>query len=199
MRKVSLLALVLAIIGLSCGASLAVTIDFEGFASGTVISGPAVFSDLVFSYDGSGDLIVTNNNPGPPFSGSKSVLGSPWEGSSYIQAQFLIPGVQAVSVVIGDYNSDPDSLFLNAYDSSNALVDADAFALAADVNGGATLSVMGSNIAYVRFGSGGQFPMSTYFDDFSYRGCDPNIPEPMSVMLGIMGLGSIVGFRRLRK
>jgi hypothetical protein len=203
MKRVGLLALVLTLIGLSGSVSLAVTIDFESFTPGAVVSGPGVFADLVFSYDGTGYLGVRGENPGPLFGGSKCVIGEPYMDSTRYRADFLIGGVEAVSVVMGDYGMDQDNLFLSAYNSSNALVDADAFVLPAGVGGGATLSVVGSNIAYVLYGStntsGYENAMSVYFDNFSYRSCDPNIPEPMSVMLGIMGLGSIVGFRRLRK
>lgn len=41
---------------------------------------------------------------------------------------------------------------------------------------------------------------STIWDDFVVGSdYEPQIPEPMSIFLGIMGLGSIAGFRRFRK
>ncbi len=50
--------------------------------------------------------------------------------------------------------------------------------------------------------------ITAYIDDFTLNGYTyefepqlqvPPVPEPMSILLGIMGLGSIAGFRRFRK
>jgi hypothetical protein len=41
---------------------------------------------------------------------------------------------------------------------------------------------------------------STIWDDFEVGSTyNPEVPEPMSIMLGILGLGSIAGFRKLRR
>lgn len=169
----------------------AVTIDFESFAAGTTVSGAGVFDDFVLSA-GADSVITAAANPGPDFTGTMAAQGSPFTHRSPFRVDFLISGVDSFSVVMGDYNADADNLFVRAYDSANNLLDEELFALASSVYGGPTMSVSGTNIAYVLFGSTGTYLNSVYFDNVSYN----SVPEPATLLLFGLGLVGLAGLRR---
>ena len=182
----------------------AVTIDFESFGVGTVVSGPGVFSDLAFSRGGE-TISVTSAVPGPDLSGSRTASGDPFTGNPF-RADFSIGGVTSVSVAMGDFNADSENLFLNAFDSLNNLLASDAAFLAASVFGGPTLTVASATaIAYVTFGSSGSFPNSVFFDNFTYTATATDVPPPTnnvpdasaSAMLLGLSLCGLTAFRRL--
>lgn len=83
--------------------------------------------------------------------GSNSLLNieSPREES---RIDFAGP-VSAVSVDIGDFNADPDTLFVEAFNSDDVLIDSDSLLIDASFIGMETLSVSGSNIAYIITGA----------------------------------------------
>jgi len=182
----------------------AVTIDFESFGVGTVVSGPGVFSDLEFSRGGE-TILVTSFVPGPDLSGSRTASGDPFTGNPF-RADFSVSGVTSVSVALGDFNGDSENLFLNAFDSLNNLLASDAAFLAANVFGGPTLNVASATaIAYVTFGGIGNFANSLYFDNFAYTATTPDVPPPTnsvpdasaSAMLLGLSLCGLTAFRRL--
>ncbi|MEN6313943.1 MAG: PEP-CTERM sorting domain-containing protein [Clostridiaceae bacterium] len=173
----------------------AATIGFEEFAPGTVVSGSGHFTDVVFSA-GSIDIKAMADNPGPLFSGVMSAVSWPTHESPY-RADFSISGVSSVSLVMGDYNADTDNLFVQAYNSSNTLLDQEAYTLDSAISGGPILTVTGTNIAYVIFGSTGIYPNSVFFDNFTYNASA--VPEPLSMVLLGFGLLGIAGMRRKLK
>lgn len=176
------------------GVASATLIDLESIAAGTNIAGVTI-EDVIFT-SGSDQIIVSSGIPGPDFGGDRAASTNPFTSVNPFRADFLIGGVNSVSVVMGDYNADPDNLYVQAYDSANNLLDSVAFALPGSTYGGPTLSVTGSDIAYVLFGSTGTYDNSIYFDNFEYTASA--VSEPST--LGLLGLSLLgLGFVRRRK
>jgi len=200
MTRVGQLVLLLSAVVVALGGSAsAALLDFEGFAVGDLVSGIGVFSDLYLT-SGSNPIYVTGYVPGPPLSGSRTINPEPY--SLPLRADFLISGVDAVSVDMGDYDIDEDPLYLQAYNSSNVLLDEDTYLLPWWVDGGATMNVASGpgDIAYVVFGSGGVYPGSVYTDNFAYNarpsGAVPELPPVCLAALGLLPLGLLKLRRR---
>jgi len=171
-------------------ASAAVTIDFEGFADGTNITG----TDLggVTLTRGGDDVLVTSSVPGAD--SSRAIQGSPFTGSAY-RADFD-PLVTAFSVDLGDFAEDEDNLFLNAFDSNNNLLDSDNATLGFGIEALITQAVAGSSISYVEFGSTGNFDNSVFADNLAFT----QVPLPGALPLVVSGLGLVVvAARRQRR
>ncbi len=199
MKKILLIgAMILSLIGL-VGYAGATTIDFEEFAAGTTVSGPGIFDDVVFTA-GSVSIIAVGAVPGPELSGSRTAASFTFSNPDPFKAEFLIAGVNSVSVAMGDYNQDQDNLFLIAYDSLGFVLDEVYYQLLGEVYGGPTLTVNASNIAYVLFGSNSpvdanyDYPNSIYFDNFTYN--TTPVPEPTALILLGLGLLGLVSLRR---
>lgn len=186
----------LVVLALSASAAHAITIDFDSLAVGTDIRGAGtVNSDVTFS--SASDLLVTNSDP----SGSGSLTILPSVPRDAIRADFNIP-VGGVSVELGDFNGDSETVFLEAYDSSNTLIALDSEFLSAAFVGMEALSVSSANIAYVIVRSGGVFPNSVFMNNFTYTApiAGPGVPDGGSslLLLSLSYLGLAAG-RKLRK
>ena len=105
-------------------------------------------------------------------------------------------GASSVSVDLGDFNSDPDRIFLSVFDSLNNILNTVTFDLASSFSGMETLSVTAANIAYATFGTTGDLGLGGIFvDNFTFEAA--SVPEP--AVIGLMGLGlAAFGLRRRR-
>ncbi|MBN1787997.1 MAG: PEP-CTERM sorting domain-containing protein [Sedimentisphaerales bacterium] len=150
------------------------------------------YSSIVYPWvkftNNMGNLLVTNDIPGPELSGTHSVLGPVTHdiAERYI-ANILVPGINFVSVVMGDYDADDDPLYLEAYNATGQLIGSDYKLLAKDIFGGPKLSVSTlEDIAYVHFYSGRPYPGSVFFDNFTA------IPEPATIAMLSLGALSLI-------
>lgn len=183
----------LAVLALTSSAtSHATVIDFE----------PA--TDCASSYSEGGVTFtgVDGGNIGSALYGN-SPNGTPGliscsEVFSLIRADFDSPYSGEVSVDLGDYNGDEDTLSLSLYDASSALLATVMQVIDASFVGMVTLSASASNIAYVIFGGAGVSGSSVYADNFSF-GATTSVPEPSTLALLGLGLAGLGLGRRRRK
>ena len=172
----------------TAGSAQAYTIDFDSFGSGTS------YSEGGATITAGGEVFSGNTTP----NGTLGILagGSP-------RAEFLatFAGTTGfVSVDLGDYNSDADLLFLEAFDSSSALLGSTTLLIDSSDSVMHTLSVTFAGIASARFGA--RAPSlngnSIYADNLTFSLGGGGVPEPSAWALLIIGFGLVGGAMRRR-
>jgi len=116
-----------------------------------------------------GGLTVQEAYPGPVFTSPNSVLADSYTSPGNKSRATFSTLVSQVSVTMGDYDADPDDLYLEAYDSNGYLVDSDFTSIPGTLYGGVNLEVSGSGIAYVEFWGVGLNNNSVYFDNLCFE------------------------------
>ena len=199
MKRLIMVSLVLL---LSSGSAFATTYDFNAVTSNTYNETQfnALFSGVAFDNSGGDSFNVSTVTLQPDFSGN-AVLNSPYTDAGNRTIATFVTLTNFVSVTMGDYDSDVDNLYLNAYDNLNNLITSDFFLNPAASYAGKTLSVLSPswNIARVEFYGVGVNNNSVYWDNFTFNEESAQVPEPASILLIILGLAGLAGFRRCRK
>ncbi len=185
--------------GLS-GYAHAVIIDF-GPGFGAPVTGYTVLTNQLSSYgvtfsttDPEGVLWWGGNYAWPPgrysiSAGSPDTLGVP-TFIEPIRVDFA-KSVIAASIRGLDGGSDIDTLTLNAYDSSDTLVD--TMSITNEFSApGFVASVYGANISYITFEVSVRGDHGLFFDDLSFT----PVPLPGAVWLFASGLIALFGYRR---
>lgn len=200
LMKKSLIVIALALtflFGITSG-SQAVTIGFEELTLGSSHAS-LVYADVTFT-NNMGSLNVASS-PGAPLSGNVILGPNTHTTGEWYVATFGISSVNNVSVDLGDWDADYDTLKLYAFDSFNNLIGVDSDLNPYSTYGGLTLSVTTlTNIAYVWFNETGNndfatgYPGSIYFDNFTYN----TVPEPSTLLLLGSGLIGLAAFGRKR-
>ncbi len=167
----------------------ATTIDFNSASLSSVSS----YSDsgVTFTPIGGGSF-STSQTP----NGTAGILGD----SGNVRQPFhavIAGGAGSVSIDLGDFNADSDTLFLSIFNSSDVLLGTITQLIDGAFIGMITLSLSNPSIAYAQFGSttpslGGS---SVYADNFTYT----QVPEPSTLALIGMALLSMFGFGMMRR
>jgi hypothetical protein len=174
-----------------------ITLDFDELTSGTTLDTEYAANGVTFS-NSAGALIVQTATPGAPFTAPNAVLPLNYSAAGNFNEATFSSSVSFVSVVMGDFAGDQDSLLLTAYDAADNVIATDTDVLPAPVSGGLLLSVAAPNIAYVRFYGIGTSNNSLYFDSFAFDTAAVSTPEPATLTIFGMGI-AIVGARRWRQ
>jgi len=205
MKRSILVALALCVaVAMPGMASAAVFLGFDELAAGTVLDTEYAGQGVVFS-NSDGDLGVTGNWPGVAFTSPMAILPDNYYFAGNKSTATFSVLVTDVSVVLGDYDQDPDNIYLKLYDSGNNLIGSDTDFLEFDLYGGKVLSAaapLGQYVAYAEFWGVGVNNNSVYFDNFRFEvDQQPIIPEPASLavwsVLGAIGI-AIAWYRRRR-
>jgi hypothetical protein len=175
-------------------------------------SAAANAATIDFNAVGGGDLSGTNFGGATITAGTSQVFGSVTpNGTTGLLAFDPLCGcypspftavfdtaVTDVSVDLGDFNQDSDSLFLYAYDAANVLVDSFLLAIDAAFVGMETLSVSATSISYVVFGGIGlNGENNVYADNLTFNNVTvAPVPVPAAGLMMLGGLGLLVGLRR---
>lgn len=166
----------------ACAASAAVTvIDFNSQNSNAV--GSLTIGSVTFTPEGTAALFTSTFGNGP-----NGTVGLAASGSEFIPLRATIGGgTSFVSVDLGDFNADADSLFLRLYDINDILLASDTAEIDASFTGMVTLSATAAGTAYAVFGGVGVAGSSVYSDNFTFS----TVPEPASWAMLIAGFGLV--------
>lgn len=146
-------------------ATQAVTIDFNGLAGGSTLTS-YTSGAVTFVATTSATSLLVAETP----NGTNGLLGGSSTPYSTIRAN-IAGGAAAVSVDLGDFNQDADTIFLEVFNAANVSLGKATQGLAASFDGMVTLSVEAADISYAVFGSTAPstFGSSVYADNFTYR------------------------------
>lgn len=172
-------------------AANAYVIDFDGAPGGTYTTysegGATVFAL------GGGNL--TSDNFGNTPNGTRGVASIPGANGDFpVMGAIFAEHQKWVSIDLGDFDGDADTLFLNAFDDSNTLIASDIDFIPGDFIGMVTLDVHVTGIRSVLFGATNPAlsGSSVYADNLMF------MPEPGT--LAIFGLGLVgLGIARRRR
>lgn len=185
MKQAKLLALIAAL-----SLPLAVNATTINFNAGG-INGVYIESGVTFSSYAGGSGVHSATTP-------NSTEGLLENSSPYqlIRAD-IAGGASMVSVDLGDYNGDDDTLVLRIYSASDVLLNSTSLYIDRYFSGMKTLSLSAGSIAYAVFGA--ESPAlngsSIYADNFVFA----PVPEPETYAMMLAGLGMLGFVARRRK
>lgn len=182
----------LAGLALSSVVAHAVTVDFNSLATGFL--GASYTSGAVTFVPTSGSTLTALTTP----NGTVGLFGGDPISPPYptIRAN-ITGGATAVSVDLGDYNDDADTIFLEIFNSANVSLGSTSQSLASTFTGMRTLSLSANDIAYAVFGatSPAVNGSSILADNFTYTGAvrTPDAGSTLALFaasLGLIGLAA---------
>ena len=177
-----------AILSTESFAATTTTIDFDAAPDGPVAS--FTLSGVTFSAVGGGGQLVRQSGP----NGTSSIFDFNFPIKE-LRAD-IAGGATFVSVDLGDFNSDSENLFLEVYNSSNALLDSVSLFNPDTSEIMRTLSLANPNIAYAFFGARNAVNgSSVYADNLTFT----QVPESTTATLALIGGMSAVLTRRRRR
>ncbi len=170
----------------------AITIDFNSLSGNQGSS--FTLSGITFSTTGSGGLDATLSP------NSTIALLEQSTPRQFIRAD-IAGGATSVSIDLGDFDADADTIFLQIFDSGNNSLGFTSQLLADSFIGMQTLTLSSSNIAYAVFGSTAPSVngSSVLADNFTAAiGAVPDAGSTLSLMAaGLGALGFVVRRRKI--
>ena len=180
----------LAIGGIAAVPASATTINFD--------SAPSSFTSYTESgvtFTAQGQSISTLAGPGGP-----TELLSQGSPRAPITAAFSAVKNGSFSIDLGDFDSDPDLIFLELYNSSNTLLTSSTLLLSDTDSVMHTLTAAANGVSYAIFGS--RAPSlngsSVYADNFTFPSAAA-VPEPTSWAMMLAGFGALGCVMRRRR
>lgn len=172
-------------------ASMATLFDFNNAAAGNWTSISQTVDGITATATGVGANITSFS-----WLGSPVIVGGASGAWKPTRVDFSV-AVTSVSAMFGDGSADDDDfVVLSAYDAGNNLLDQQSFYYGT-MNGWASLTVTGANIAYVIGSTTAQgtafnqgLPDSVVWDNFEVQA----VPEPATI--AALGLGAAALVRR---
>ncbi len=184
----------------SSGVAKASLIDFESTPLGTYSSLSFNSGEAVLTFLGGDGLFdIGTGSPGFPIDGRNAISFFTNPGPSPFQLDFFA-ATNYVQVGVGDFNTDVDNTFMDAFDSGGNLIGSASYVNPLETNGGGFLTIAApANIAYVRFRDEEPFAGAVYWDNITYENrTNPEVPEPATLALFGLGL-AFIGIGRRKK
>jgi hypothetical protein len=210
-RLVLSIAAIVLMSGVKPAVAATVTFDFEELATGTGLTSITMTKSGItvdIYREGGATFGIADLSPFATFPASwgQRTL-NPFVGGTGNTAFIanISPGVQGVSLEMGDFGADADDLILEAYsglDGTGTLLGTATGFLppGGSTFGFATLSTTGADIRSIRFiGGSPNFPNSVYYDNLQLTSTDMVIPEPTSLTLLGLGVIGLLGCARRKK
>lgn len=181
------LATAAAAVGLLLGTSgaasaLTLTQDFEAPFPGGPTPGPYTDANgITFDAVGGGGQLYTDFSP-------NGTLGLYDVNTPKKELRADLPALAvSVSVDLGDFDADPDDLFLEIFDSSDVMLDSLVVPITAEFTGMLTLSLSAPDIAYAIFGARNAANGSSVYADNLVVEIAEAVPEPSAAVTFLTG------------
>jgi len=157
------------------GLAHATVIDFSTAPAGPVAS--FTIGVVTFSAVGGSGAIISATTP----NGTAGIIDS--NGPRRELRADIAGGATSVAGDLGDFDSDPDTLFVEIFNSSSVSLGFTSLLIDASFTGMDTLTLSGANIAFAEFGA--RAPAvngsSVFADNFTFT--PAAVPEPSTILL----------------
>jgi hypothetical protein len=163
-----------------------VPLDSNGqFVAQSYVEGPVTITRL------NGPVVIEDGAPNltTALVGYNDLAGSQWR-ATFSSTQ------SSVSIDLGDFGFDADTIFLTAFDAANNQIGTVTLALASSFSGMVTLGLTAPGIKFIQFGNSAG--VGIYADNLVFTSPVP-IPAVLPIFAAAVGFLSFIGWRVRRR